>query len=222
MEVSISDGVIKIFPDIEVYGLIVKNIDQSLVSTLDFSCVHQLNSELFKNEIDKWNSVYNRFNKPKKARVSIKYLFESFSKGKLKNIHRIVDVYNYASLISACPIGGEDLYKIGSGTLELSIASGNESFTPFDSGKIETPLPGEVIWSINTQSVVCRSMNFIESNDYKISDETNAIIFIIEKPLPTMNGNPFEAFSFIKRMLCNTETNQIEFTLTANSPSFVV
>ncbi len=219
MKVSIARPIIELFPDIAVYGLLVKGINNKLIKPVDFSNIEDIDQAIFKSEIEKWFGIYNAFSHPKKARVSIKYLLDVFLKGKLKKINPIVDIYNYASLISMCPIGGEDVNKLGKGHLNLSVASGKETFIPFNSSVIENPLPKEVIWGIDDDVVVCRSMNFIESNDYKITEDTNNILFIIEKPLPTLNGAPMKAFSFIKEQLSNINTNVIEFTLTAQNTS---
>lgn len=141
------------------------------------------------------------FPHPKKARVSIKFLIKSFLGKKVRNINPIVDLYNYASILSMCPIGGEDFDKLSSSELNLTTSNGNEGFTPLNSSEIEKPLCGEIIWNSDSNVVVCRSINFIESDKYKITGNTKKILFRIEKPKRDLLGDPILAFSLLRKAL---------------------
>lgn len=140
------------------YG-IFKAVDIASIPDIDFTTLGDLDADLFQREISCWKQIYNRFPHNKKARVSIDYLYKSYLKGKIRNISKLVDLYNYLSLMTCAPFGAEDYHSFLNGDLSLALAGGTESFTALNSVSTENPLSGEIVWKLNQQEIVCRSMN---------------------------------------------------------------
>ena len=69
-------------------------------------------------------------------------------------INTLVALFNYFSLKYVVPSGGDDLDQV-KGDLRLTLAKGNERFTPFNAEEIEHPDPNEVIY-VDDVSVMCR------------------------------------------------------------------
>lgn len=89
------------------------------------------------------------------------------AKDKLRSILPLVDLYNQASLLSLSPFGGEDIAKLG-GVLQLDLAAGDEPFLPLGRDQAETPQPGEAVWLNGERRVVCRCLNWLESDLFKL------------------------------------------------------
>lgn len=212
MNVSISNAIFKLFPEIQVFGLLI-DLSGSLPDVMDFPKSSEIDGDLFLNEISIWNDIYKKFPRPKGARVSIKYLFNCFVKDKKLNINPIVDSYNIASISSMCPIGGEDFDLLSE--LKLDTSTGDEKFIDI-SQNFDKTLPGEVVWRC-FDNIVCRSMNYIESDLFKITNSTNRVLFLIEKPVPHLNGDPLKAISLLKAQLKGVTLN--EFVLNNEQPS---
>ncbi|MDX8000273.1 hypothetical protein FE394_13975 [Xenorhabdus sp. Reich] len=217
MKLLISDDVFSIFPEMEIHGVIFHDIDLNSVPNISFDDITTIDNEKIENELIIWKDVYKRFPRDKKAKVSIDYLFKAIRNGKLKKISSLVDIYNYASLISYSPFGGECLHSMKDGELALTIANGEEIFQPLFSNDYEKPLSGEIIWRFGHNDVVCRSMNFKESDKFKITDSTNSVIFLSEKPFQNMQGEPESGINFLLSSLSNVSKSYLSFNLNSNN-----
>jgi DNA/RNA-binding domain of Phe-tRNA-synthetase-like protein len=94
-------------------------------------------------------------------------------------INKVVAVMNVCSLEANTPVGGDD---VGSGTLELRQASGDERFVPLGEPQTtEHPLPGEIIYVVDeTGDVMCRRWNWRNGHLTRITESTRAIVMNID------------------------------------------
>lgn len=126
-------------------------------------------------KIASWRNAYTNFGvNPNKFVSSIESLCRRVKKGdQLPYINTAVALFNYFSLSHVVPSGGDDLDNVHD-DLRLVRASGNESFTPFNSDIIEYPLPGEIIYVTNS-IVMCRRWNWRQGNQTKLTPATRNI-----------------------------------------------
>lgn len=103
--------------------------------------------------------------------------------------------------MTCAPFGAEDYHSFLNGDLSLALAGGTESFTALNSVSTENPLSGEIVWKLNQQEIVCRSMNYIESDKFKLSGSTNSVLFLSEQPVKGMCGKPEQALNYLQGIL---------------------
>ena len=123
MQLTVSEEIFEKFPDTRI-GIVVatgmdnSGSDNSIKGMLEST---QLETEN-RFEIEKlaehpsvavWRAVYSNFgSKPRDFRSSVEALIRSVLNGRgVRHINKLVDIYNYASLKHAIPVGGEDLDK---------------------------------------------------------------------------------------------------------------
>ena len=97
------------------------------------------------------------------------------------------------SLKYELPVGGEDLTKI-EGNVELTYASGNETFIKLGSNEEETVNKNEIIYKFNN-TVICRNFNYRESDITKLTEETTDCILVIESILDSKIKDALEELS---------------------------
>jgi DNA/RNA-binding domain of Phe-tRNA-synthetase-like protein len=131
-------------------------------------------------KIVRWRQAYSKFGiNPNKYYCSIESLCRRARKGsQLPYINTAVALFNYFSLKYIVPSGGDDLGNI-KGDLVLKVAKGNEIFTPFNSESLEYPSPGEVIY-VDGATVMCRSWNWRQGNQTKLTSETRDIAINVD------------------------------------------
>jgi DNA/RNA-binding domain of Phe-tRNA-synthetase-like protein len=181
MKLSLSDALLASFPELSVHGLLAR--DCPVAALADFSlaaALPELDPLAAQAAVEGWQAVYRQFPADRRARSSIAYLTSAAAYGKLHPISPLVDLYNVASLLSLAPFGGEDVDTLG-GALQLTLARGDESFVPLGRDAAECPLAGEVVWLDAAGRVVCRAMNWLESDRHKLTDATRHAVFISER-----------------------------------------
>lgn len=171
MKISIDKSTFTVFPEMVIHGLVVTNIDISKIPQIKFEEISPIEEVIANDTAQKWKQIYKMFPTDKRARCSIQYLTDVFSKNKLRNISPLVDLYNFASLVSLSPFGGEDISSLN-GALKLTIADGTENFVPLGKNTTESPKQGELIWIDGCNQVVCRSLNWLESDLHKITENS--------------------------------------------------
>ncbi len=130
--------------------------------------------------IASWRQAYADFGvNPNKFYSSIESLARRARRGdQLPYINTLVALFNYFSLKHMVPSGGDDLDK-AEGRLCLTLAKGDEPFTPFNSDVIEHPVPGEVIY-IDDNKVMCRCWNWRQGDQTKLAPDTSNVAINID------------------------------------------
>lgn len=127
-----------------------------------------------------WREAYRTFGaKPTEYRCSIEALLRVILKGnQIRDINKLVNLYNFISIKYVLPVGGEDLAKI-KGDLILGFADGTEDYTPLHGEENDPPKPGEVIYK-DDLGVLCRRWNWREGERTKITNDTKEAVLVIE------------------------------------------
>ena len=131
-----------------------------------------------------WRQAYRKFgSKPRDYRCSGEALARIVLRGsEIRNINKLVDLYNYISIKYTLPVGAEDLDKM-KGDLVLGFADGTEDYTPLGKDDQDPPKKGEVIYRDDI-GVICRRWNWREGDRTKITNETKNAIVVIESLAP--------------------------------------
>jgi DNA/RNA-binding domain of Phe-tRNA-synthetase-like protein len=160
--------------------------------------------------IASWRQAYADFGvNPNKFYCSIESLGRRARRGdQLPYINTLVALFNYFSLKHMVPSGGDDLDRVD-GNLCLTLAKGNEPFTPFNSETIEYPAPGEVIY-VDNSKVMCRCWNWRQGDQTKLTP-TTANVAINVDCLPPVLRDEAEAITKeladLVREFCGGEIN---------------
>lgn len=130
--------------------------------------------------VQHWRSIFQRMGASAKYKSSIESLSKRFlTSGELWQIHPIVDLCNYVSLMHETPMASYDIAHIA-GTISLRIARKGELFVPLGNPKqVEKTKNNEVVYSDN-EKVICRYWNFRDCHHTRIVDETAKVIFIAD------------------------------------------
>lgn len=220
MKISIDPSVFALFPELSVQGLIVLNLqDQNQIAALDTSAL-KIAPERAKDVVKQWKEAYKTFPSHKKARPSIEYLTWALEKEKLRKISPLVDLYNHASLLSLSPFGGEDIDKIN-GALTLGIASGTEPFVPLGGSEVEYPSAGEIVWVDGVSKVVCRALNWLESDLHKLTEPSKNIVFVSERASNAF-PDPDVGFKLLNTHLAGLGAELIPFKLDKNQTEVTI
>jgi len=127
-----------------------------------------------------WRQAYTSFGtNPNKFYCSIESLGRRARRGdQLPYINTLVALFNYFSLKHIVPSGGDDLDS-AEGDLRLTLARGDEPFTPLGAEAIEYPPPGEVIYVDNTK-VMCRRWNWRQGDQTKLTPATSNVAINVD------------------------------------------
>ncbi len=138
--------------------------------------------------IANWRQAYADFGvNPNKFYCSIESLGRRARRGdQLPYINTLVALFNYFSLKHMVPSGGDDLDKVD-GNLCLTLAKGDEPFTPLGSGVIEHPAPGEVIY-VDNSKVMCRCWNWRQGDQTKLTPATANVAINVDCLPPVLRG----------------------------------
>ncbi len=80
------------------------------------------------------------------------------------------------------------------GELRLGFAHGAEDFVPFSGGPLEHPVPGEVIFTYNTATVLCRRWTWRQGEFSKLQRTTTAAVINVDG-LPPVTRADIELIS---------------------------
>lgn len=196
MKFIIEDKIFEKFPDTIIGALVVKNIDNNgnidEISQLlraeekRIRDCHQSDTLSQDPKIDCWRKAYSAFGvKSKDAKSSVENLYKMVCRGiEMRNINKLVDIYNYICLKYMLPVGGEDTDKMV-GNLQLAIASNDENRVALLGGsEPEAPKEGEVFYR-DDEGAICRRWNWREADRTKLTEETKNAILVIEGLAPT-------------------------------------
>ncbi len=173
--------------------------------------------------IASWREAYRKFGaKPRDFRSSIEALSRIVLKGsEIRNISKLVDLYNLISIKYLLPVGAEDLDKM-EGDLILGFAKGNEDYTPLGEDGKDPPAVGEVIYK-DDKGVICRRWNWREGDRTKITENTKNAIIVVESLSPIPQAITEQAIkelaelvkkfceSSVKTFFLNEENKEITF-----------
>jgi DNA/RNA-binding domain of Phe-tRNA-synthetase-like protein len=131
-------------------------------------------------QIASWRQAYTDFGtNPNKFYCSIESLGRRARRGdQLPYINTLVALFNYFSLKHMVPSGGDDLDSVD-GDLRLTLAKGDEPFTPLNSDAIEYPPPGEVIY-VDNSKVMCRRWNWRQGDQTKLTPDTTDVAINVD------------------------------------------
>jgi DNA/RNA-binding domain of Phe-tRNA-synthetase-like protein len=144
-----------------------------------------------------WREAYRAFGaKPTEYPSSIEALVKRVRRGdEVPYINTLAAICNSVSLRYLVPIGGHALDPMAAdGVLGLGFAQGNEEFTPFGGGPIEHPNPGEVIFTYNTSTVLCRRWTWRQGEFSKLQ-RTSTTVEINVDGLPPVTRADVELIS---------------------------
>lgn len=125
-----------------------------------------------------WREAYRAFGaKPTEFPSSIESLVKRVRRGaEVPYINTLAAICNSVSLRYLVPIGGHAIDGMSpDGTLGLGFAQGDEDFMPFGGGPIEHPNPGEVIFTYNTSTVLCRRWTWRQGEFSKLQRTSTAV-----------------------------------------------
>lgn len=165
--------------------------DPYCVEQLRLACADE-GPEWMEAHLEAWRGAYRAFGaKPQRTPCSVEALRKRVLRdGVLPPVNAVVDLYNAISLRYGLPIGGEDAHAYA-GTPRLVVASGMEPFDTTQNGEpvIETAEAGEVAWC-DDRGVTCRRWNWRQGVRTRITDESTAMWFILERlepmPIPSL------------------------------------
>lgn len=196
---SVNSDIFEQFPDYQaliVYAEGIQNFPSTEESTAllraaERACRDNLTLATLSQHphIAAWREAYRRFGyKPKKYPCSVEALLQRTLKGQdLPAINGIVDLYNALSLKYILPVGGEDWHKLTS-DLHLTYAQGDEPFLAMQDGQEQVVHPdaGEIVW-LDSSGVTCRRWNWRQGRRTQLTEETQAIYFVLDRlaPYPT-------------------------------------
>jgi DNA/RNA-binding domain of Phe-tRNA-synthetase-like protein len=154
-------------------------------------------------EIQAWRRAFSRMGlKPTQYRCASEALLRRFRiDGELPRIHPLIDLYNAISIAFAIPIGVLDVTKVAGG-ITVCHATGDEQYETF-SGEMETPYPGEVIFSDEAGYAHARRWTNRQSGRSAVRDDTSAVFFVTEAVHPTASEDVPKVLSAITTELKN-------------------
>lgn len=186
MHITLDEALLARFPDMTVSLLVARGLDSAALETAAAAAANwpAVDAARAQQVIADWKQLHKTLSDDRHARSSIAYLVKAAGKGSLRRIHPLVDLYNHASLLSLSPFGGEDIACLAGG-LVLGCARGDEVFRPLGRcEEIEHPGAGEIAWLDGIGRVVCRALNWLESDLHKITAASRDVVFVSERPSP--------------------------------------
>lgn len=147
-----------------------------------------------------WRDAYRRFGaRPKKHLSSIENLARRVSKGEqLREVNKLVDLYNAISLGHLVPVGGEDLGRVVGG-IDLTFAGDSEpGVRLLGDSEARRPTAGEVIYKDDC-GAVCRRWNWKEADRTKLTEDTTHALLVVESLPPVTRAELESAVSELER-----------------------
>lgn len=162
--------------------------------------------------IASWRQAYSDFGtNPNKFYCSIESLGRRARRGdQLPYINTLVALFNYFSLKHMVPSGGDDL-DAADGDLRLTLAKGDEPFTPLNSDAVEYAPAGEVIY-VDNSKVMCRRWNWRQGDQTKLTPETANVAINVDCLPPVAKGEAgaiTEELAGLVREFCGGEVKHL-------------
>lgn len=175
-----------------------------------------------------WREAYRAFGaKPTEYPSSIEALVKRIRRGAdLPYINTLAAICNSVSLRYLTPIGGHAIDPMAAdGELRLGFARGDEDFVPLgsppNSGPIEHPEPGEVIFTYNTSTVLCRRWTWRQGEFSKLQRTTTAVVINVDG-LPPVTRAEVELIcadlATLVGMYCGNAPTEVK-TLSQDTPT---
>jgi DNA/RNA-binding domain of Phe-tRNA-synthetase-like protein len=151
-----------------------------------------------------WREAYRAFGaKPTEFPSSIEAIVKRVRRGDastslstgLPYINTLAALCNSVSLRYLVPIGGHALDVMTAGhEMKLGFASGDEEFIALGSTTMEHPNPGEVIYTYNTSTVLCRRWTWRQAEFSKLQRTTTYAAINVDG-LPPVTKSDVELIS---------------------------
>jgi DNA/RNA-binding domain of Phe-tRNA-synthetase-like protein len=198
MKDIVSQEVLTKFPDYIRGVVIARGVDNSGENQQLVKLLRKVEQEATQDEslqdiknhprIAPWRQAYSDFGtNPNKFYCSIESLGRRARRGdQLPYINTLVALFNYFSLKYMVPSGGDDLDS-ADGDLCLTLAKGDEPFTPLGSEVIEYPEPGEVTY-VDNSKVMCRRWNWRQGDQTKLTPATTNVAINVDCLPPVSKG----------------------------------
>ncbi len=133
-----------------------------------------------------WREAYRQFGaKPGKFRSSIEAMVRRVRRGdQLPYINDIAALGNALSLRHLVPVGAHDVGQARH-ELWLTLARGDETFTPFGTDVAENPEPGEVVY-LDGKTVLCRRWTWRQAEATKMTPQSSHVAINVDglPPVP--------------------------------------
>jgi DNA/RNA-binding domain of Phe-tRNA-synthetase-like protein len=229
MKDIVSSEVLAKFPDYVRGVVIARGVDNSGEKQQLVELMRKVGQEATQNEalqdiknhprIAPWRQAYSDFGtNPNKFYCSIESLGRRARRGdQLPYINTLVALFNYFSMKHIIPSGGDDLNS-AEGDLRLTLAKGDEPFTPLGSEAIEYPPPGEVIY-VDNSKVMCRRWNWRQGDQTKLSPATSNVAINVDC-LPPVSKDEAKAITGelaqLVREFCGGEVSYFLLDATQN------
>jgi DNA/RNA-binding domain of Phe-tRNA-synthetase-like protein len=184
-----------------------------LKATLDASLLEIKNHP----KIASWRAAYSGFGtNPNKFYSSIESLCRRARRGdQLPYINTAVALFNYFSLKYVVPSGADDLTSV-KGDLRLTLAEGQENFTPFNAEEVEHPDKGEVIY-VDDMRVMCRRWNWRQGFQTRLLPETRNIAINVDCLPPFTAGDAENMTSELARLVGRFCGGEVRYALLTRS-----
>ncbi len=133
------------------------------------------------NSLAGWRVAFRKFGvDPTQYRSSAEALLRRLiKKGDIPCINSLVDMANLVSIRYGLPVAAFDLRALKL-PITVRFASGYERYTPLGEPVIENPVPGEVIFTDETDLVIARRWCHRQSDESAAREDTNRVLFTIE------------------------------------------
>ena len=160
-------------------------LEATATSNVNYTEIKKYTNDILKNasyivgQFDKWEKLFIKMNAPADKQSSVVFLTKHLmEKGKLFNIHPMVDFYNAVSVKYGLPMGAYDTDKVA-GVLRLRLAAAGEPFTGIGAKAAEVTQADEVIYA-DDNGVTCRFWNAKDADRTKITKETTRFVIFFD------------------------------------------
>ncbi|MBV8046796.1 MAG: hypothetical protein JO171_06570 [Paludibacterium sp.] len=219
MRITLDDSLLARYPKMQIHGLIARGLAPDRLDARPFTGWPAVDANQADRVIADWKVLHKQLSGDKRSRCSIAWLVKAAASERLRRIHPLVDLYNQASLRALSPFGGEDIQRLG-GALTLTLARGTERFVPLGQPEvIEHPGDGEAVWLDGAGQVVCRALNWLESDRHKITETTRDVVFVSERPCAHL-PDPRAGMDWLAEQLAGVVETLSAFRLDAETPDY--
>lgn len=212
MKFRVHPKIFERFPGLNIGAVSVKQINNAGSSDEIMCLIREKEEEIRRKydietlsrqpKIESWRKAYSLFGaKPKKYKSSVESLYRMILKGMgIRDINKIVNIYNYISIKHRVPAGGDDCAKVD-GSISLKFASGHEAFTALHTKEREIVKEGEVVY-MDDQEVLCRRWNWRECDKTKMTESTTDVILVVEGLPPVLHDEIEEIEKDLNQLIC--------------------
>ena len=216
MKIEIAPEIFAMFPDYVRHVVVVRGADNSKESPELAELLMEEQRRVRENDtfgdlkehplITSWRDAFQVFGvNPNKCPPSIANLLKRVRSGKdLPYVNSLVAIFNVISMKHVLPAGGDDLDTV-KGDIRLTLAKGNENYTPLGSpDQREHPASGEIVLlDTGNEEVFCRAWCWKNGDVSKIEAGTSNVAINIDALLPKSAEEgkraALEALNLVKR-----------------------